>query len=401
MGTAEEEPTGAVPKQGAPGLRPPRGHPRFPLLDGVRGIGVIMVVLTHVAGRTGTYQGFLGDLVARSLWVVAAFFIISGFLLYRPWVAARDSTLRAPTIRGYLVNRALRILPAYWSALLVLSVYPGLPQLAWPFGHAWWAYWGFLAVYIRHWIFGGIGQAWTIDVEITFYLLLPVYVVVADRAYRRYGFAGGLLRERLTLGVLALGSVAFRVLVATPLSHRLVLYTLPSWFAWFAIGMLLALLSVDVERRSHPPRWVRALRSASWVTWVVAFALLVWLAEAFNIPKGFALLLPFSHHQMAAEYVIEGAMSTLVVLPGIFAEDVRGLPQRVLGCRPIAELGVISYGVYIWHSALLGKLYDAGAASWLPGNRFISLLVFGAATSLLAGWASFHFIEAPFLRKKR
>lgn len=401
MGTAAPEPVGTALKQGAPGLRPPRGNPRFPLLDGIRGIGVIMVFLTHVAGRTGTYQGFAGDLVARSLWVVAAFFIVSGFLLYRPWVAARDSTLRAPAIRAYLVNRALRILPGYWSALLVLSIYPGLPQLAWPFGHSWWAYWGCLAVYSRHWIFGGIGQAWTVDIEISFYLLLPVYVIAADRAFRRYGFTGGLLRERIALGVLAIGSVVFRVLVATPLSHRLVLYTLPSWFAWFAIGMLLALLSVDVERRSRPPRWVRALRSASWVTWVLAFALLAWLAEAFNVPKGFALLLVFTHRQMAAEYVIEGAMATLLVLPAIFAADVGGLPQRILGSRPIAGMGVISYSVYIWHSALLEKLADAGAASWLPGNRFISLMVFGAAASLLAGWASFHFIEAPFLRRKR
>lgn len=113
----------------------------------MRGLGVLLVFLTHVEGYTGKFHGLLGAMLARSLWVVCGFFIISGFLLYRPWVAARVADdLLAPSVTAYLTNRALRILPGYWAALLILAIFPGLPQLSWPFGHDWWAYWGLVQV---------------------------------------------------------------------------------------------------------------------------------------------------------------------------------------------------------------------------------------------------------------
>ncbi|MHB8656959.1 MAG: acyltransferase family protein [Solirubrobacteraceae bacterium] len=383
------------------GLRPPAGHPRFRLLDSVRGFSVLLVILTHVAGYTHAFHGLAGLVLARSLWVVAGFFMISGFLLYRPWVAARVIDVRAPTTADYLTNRAMRILPGFWAALLLLAIWPGLPQLSWPFGHNWWAYWGLIQVYRTHWIFGGIGQAWTVCIEATFYISLPVWVYLAKGAARRAGFVVGMRVELVALAVLAALSTVFRVLFAIQLDHRIALYTLPSFFAWFAIGMALALIDVDIRRRERRPQWVVLLRRNAWLSWVVAAGLLIWVSKGFGIPVGFALLAPFSHRQMLAEYVLEAGVALCVLLPAIFAEDAAGIPQRVLASWPLQQLGAISYGVYLWHSAILAELFKLGAQSWLPGGRFLSLAIIGVPPSLLLGWLSYRFVERPFLLRKR
>ena len=72
------------------------------------------------------------------------FFAISGFLLYRPWVAARAHGRPLPHTARYARRRALRILPAYWFALTVLAIFPGITGA---FTGDWWRYYFFLQLY--------------------------------------------------------------------------------------------------------------------------------------------------------------------------------------------------------------------------------------------------------------
>src|SRR3954447_4142642 len=108
-------------------VAPPPRHPRFPLIDGTRAIAVLAVVVVHsaVAGEA-TGSSLSGRLLAHLNVGVAIFFVISGFLLYRPFIAHRSGGARAPAVGEYGKRRALRIFPAYWLALLVLTVLPGL-----------------------------------------------------------------------------------------------------------------------------------------------------------------------------------------------------------------------------------------------------------------------------------
>src|SRR5919106_3179955 len=113
-----------------PVVEPPPGNPRFPLFDSIRGIAVLMVVAVHGGYISGAAQGaWYGDLLARLEFCLPVFFLVSAFLLYRPFVAARIHERRPPSARGFFRARALRILPAYWLALTLLGLYPGLPQL--------------------------------------------------------------------------------------------------------------------------------------------------------------------------------------------------------------------------------------------------------------------------------
>ena len=100
--------------------------PYEPALDGVRALAALAVLVTHVAFTTGAYgAGLPGALLARLDVGVPLFFVLSGYLLYRPHARARVGGRPALPARAYLLRRAARILPAY--LLVVLVVFTVLP----------------------------------------------------------------------------------------------------------------------------------------------------------------------------------------------------------------------------------------------------------------------------------
>jgi len=144
----------------------------FPLIDSVRAIAALSVLVFHVAQVTGTGESrSWGGYLMRLNVGVTLFFIISAFLLYRPFVAARLGVGPPVSVRRYLRSRALRILPAYWFALAVLMLVPG--ALVGVDARHWWIYFGFLQVYDVHRIVLGISPAWSLSTEVAFYLFLP------------------------------------------------------------------------------------------------------------------------------------------------------------------------------------------------------------------------------------
>jgi len=121
-------------------VAPPPGNPRFPLFDSLRAIAALSVLVYHVGllAQIDFSSGY-GRLLADLNVGVTIFFLISGFLLYRPYVAARHGGSPAPRLADYARRRALRILPAYWLALTVLAITPGLGEV---FGPDWFVYYG-------------------------------------------------------------------------------------------------------------------------------------------------------------------------------------------------------------------------------------------------------------------
>jgi peptidoglycan/LPS O-acetylase OafA/YrhL len=110
----------------SPVLTPSPGNPRFPLLDATRAIAALSIVAYHVAFfARATEHGVSGALLSRLGVGVTIFFVISGFVLYRPMVRARWDGEPPRPLRDYASRRALRIVPAYWLALTVLAIYPG------------------------------------------------------------------------------------------------------------------------------------------------------------------------------------------------------------------------------------------------------------------------------------
>jgi peptidoglycan/LPS O-acetylase OafA/YrhL len=228
----------------SPAVAPPPGNPRFALFDSLRAIAVLGVITFHVFSLSGAIaRPVVGDAaVLLGVEGPLLFFVISGFLLYRPYVAARAEGRPAPSITRYARRRALRILPAYWVALTVLAVFPGVVGV---FTSDWWRYYLFAQLYSRDTVGGGIPVAWTLCVEASFYVLLPLWALAVRRL-------------RLELGALALvaaAGIAIQVAAARNAVSDLLATTVLGQCTWLALGM---------ARRARCAWWSITRACAGW-----------------------------------------------------------------------------------------------------------------------------------------
>src|SRR3954447_8477071 len=204
----EERPGTPVPEAAPDALRPPPGNPRFPLVDGLRAVAALTVLVGHTSFMSGfNGNSVFGPVVSRFDLGVALFFVISGFLLYRPFVAARLERRPAPRVLRYARRRVLRIVPAYWLALTCLAIWPGLRGDV--FGH-WYIYYFFLQNLSLQYIQGGITATWSLCVEVQFYILLPFYALGVFALMRRLPIRTQMAVELVLLLSLAAASEAAR-----------------------------------------------------------------------------------------------------------------------------------------------------------------------------------------------
>ncbi len=160
-------------------------------MDGLRALAVLAVVGVHAALMGGAFGGSLPSRLLAHLNVgVTIFFVISGFLLYRPMIAHRAGGAAPPATREFFKRRFLRIYPAYWLAVTVLLLIPAVSSVA---GGNWWPMYALLhtlPVYngarcVDGVFTCGLAQTWSLVVEVTFYAVLPVYALLLARLTRR------------------------------------------------------------------------------------------------------------------------------------------------------------------------------------------------------------------------
>ncbi len=371
MATVASSPAG-VPAAAPPALAPPPGQPRFPHVDAVRALAALGVVAVHVAAFSGlTATSPVGAFTARLDVGVAIFFCLSGFLLYRPYVATARAGRPPARLRDYARRRVLRILPAYWLALAVLAIWPGLHLTG-----GWWRYPLFLQAYDPHTVLGGIPPAWTLCVEVTFYALLPLYALALR------GARGAVAVELGVLGVLSIAVLALRTGLHHDGGAHTTAGTLPGLFDWFAVGMGLAVLSAAGRL---PAR-------ASWAWWAAAAGLFALVAVGIGAPRVYDER-AWSGASWLVAHVLYALIAACVVLPAVAARDARG-PRRVLSTRALAGLGLISYGVFLWHYPLLAELRDHGVDGWL------ALAAAGLPLTIAFAAASYRLVERPLLAHK-
>jgi peptidoglycan/LPS O-acetylase OafA/YrhL len=379
-------------------------HRRFPLVDSLRGFAALSIVAYHAVGF---YGGALRDdaavrpYVARLESGVVVFLLISGFLLYRPFVLANLRGGR-PDVPAYAWRRALRIVPAYWVALLIGAVVLSLPGVLTPHGVV--TYFGFLQIYRASTIGGGDAPAWTIGLELSFYAFLPLWALGMRAVARRR--ANGVLRLELAgAAFLLVFSVAYKLaLFATGAVHAPgtgplpALVVLPGYLDEFALGMGLAVVAVWLEDRPAPGP-IRLIARRPELSWLVALAAFLLAA------RGIGLTGDPAEHYTAASYLarnlLYGVLALGLLAPAVFG-GARGDPlRRALGARPLIWLGLVSYGIYLWHWLVLLQLSDWGLASVTGVHPY---LLWGGATAALTialGAASFYLVERPAMSLRR
>ncbi|MFZ1993579.1 MAG: acyltransferase [Solirubrobacteraceae bacterium] len=392
---------------------------RFPLVDSLRAIAALSVLLTHTAvaaGVSGNPHSALSPYAQRLDVGVAIFFLISGLLLYRPFVAARFRGRRTPVAGPYAWRRFLRIAPAYWLALTVTALWVGTSayELGVFSASGFPTYYLLLQTYRGQTLSGGLVQAWTLTIEITFYAFLPLYAWAMTRVAGRPARAGradrggpdprSVLRsEVIGLVVLVIVSEAWKAVVLGGQSPHQVVITpaldaLPSFLDQFALGMGLAVASAWIEQSGSTPRWVRRFDRAPVLSWVFAAVAFYVVSKRIGIsPRFFA---PMGRWQYLGREWLYAAVAFGLLLPAVIGEQTRGLPRRVLSLRVLAWLGLISYGLYLWQTTALAQLqrWNFGTHSiihpwvwWSAGTL--------AMTAAIAA-ASYYLLERPLLSLK-
>jgi peptidoglycan/LPS O-acetylase OafA/YrhL len=378
-------------------VAPPPGHPRFPHLDGVRALAVASVFLVHQYQIIGSNAHDPWGVVTARLGVgVPIFFILSAFLLYRPFLAAWRGHAPPIRVRDYARRRALRILPGYWVALTVCALTVGLVDV---FSNHWWAYYGFLQVYDEHTYFLGLGAAWSLCAEVAFYAVLPLYVLARTRKAPAPGL-GWARRELAALGAIACLGLLIRALLKADGRHLGLTGSLAGTADWFAIGLAFAVLSVAVAEGLDLGR-ARLLRRPNmcWALAGGAFAAtcaigLPRTSRASGWPGGYTLA------QFMAEHVLYAIVAALLVAPAIFAAEVASVPGRILGGRVARWLGIVSFGVFLYHVPVQEWLQRHGTARGLPGSVAIDVLAISVPVTLALATLSYFLVERPAMRWK-
>jgi peptidoglycan/LPS O-acetylase OafA/YrhL len=373
---------------------------RFPLLNSVRAIAALSVLLFHAVGIYGGALSHPGRaLVARMEVGVVIFLVVSGFLLYRPFVIDHLRGEASTPVRAYAWRRVLRVVPAYWVALALATVlvpYHGVLTLT---GAP--TYFGFAQIYRGATLGGGDPPAWTLGLEVTFYAMLPLWAM-AVRALPARTLSG---RLRLQLGCvfgLWLFSMVYKAVLfetglvsVIPGSPLPALVTLPGYLDEFALGMGLAVASAWIETAgAGDPPWVRLLGRRPGLSW--AFAAAAYLLVSLGIGLTGDPAQAYTPTQYLTRNVLYGAVAVGVLAPAVFADDRGGVVRRVLANRCLLWLGLISYGIYVWHSPLLTRLLywhygQSGSVLW----RYVQWGVVPLLGSVALGAASYYLVERP------
>jgi peptidoglycan/LPS O-acetylase OafA/YrhL len=376
---------------------------RFPLFDGLRAVAALSVVGFHAA-----YFARVGDplrVYTAHLDVgVTIFFLISGFLLYRPFVRARMCDEPVPATGAYAWRRFLRIVPAYWVALTVVTVWLSLPDV---FGPKAPIFYGFAQIYDAHTGLGGISQAWTLCVEVTFYAFLPLWALAMRRLPGR-GDPDRVARQEVAgLALLFALSLAYKVWAlrqTTPiaLDSGPYLQPLPNFLDQFALGMGLAVLTVWSQSRGPrpEPRLLALVRRWPSVPFLVAIAA-CWAVSTQSGLTGVLLPQDYPPRRFLARHELYSLIAIGVVLPAVFATPGRGVAGRLLANRVVRWLGLVSFSIYLYHLAVVTQLDDWLEIGGSAELRMAVLFALGGAGSAAIAAISYYAVERPALSLKR
>jgi len=368
------------------------GHLReehFAFADALRAVAILLVVLTHVplpVARDAEFQRAFGG------WGVDAFFVLSGFLLGKPYLEAILRLRPMPDAALYLRRRFLRIWPAYAVVVVASATVEkicqcsgqrtGLRDVA--------AHLAMIHNLFPAYVWGaGNAALWTMAVDAQFYVVLPVAALVLYRvtdsdAGRTTRITVGVLLAAIALSVAwRLISPAFFPAVDIVPTIDVVQRGLPGMFFCFACGMLLALARVSKFRPSAAV--ARGLGLSG-----VAVA-------------GILLAVPYILADPTAAVIdVLGTISvSLIILswPNLDAAPLR----RVIESEAVAIVAAHAYALYLVHYPIIGMLASILESLHVHAGTvtFTALLALSFVPAAAIAASLLHrFVEQPFLTLK-
>jgi peptidoglycan/LPS O-acetylase OafA/YrhL len=356
--------------------KPPGGQ-HMPQLDGLRTLAVGAVMWSH---WMGPYQlGFEWGLIGVNLFFVLSGFLITGILL-ESRAAAAGAAGRWFAIRQFCVRRVLRIFPLFYMTLALLAlvgVRPIRQTLLWHLCYLSNVY------FFRHGAWqlatSNISHFWSLAVEEQFYLVWP-YLMIFLPARR--------LRP-VVLGLIVLAPV-YRLIMGLVLPENGLAFVLTiGCLDALGIGALLA----HAQRSARSSRW----EAGALARWLLRLGFPAWVAiEVLNRVH----LVPGPMLQMRQTFL--DMILGWLILNG--AKGFKGWFGRFLQWSPMAYLGKISYGLYVFHNLtpyavffLVRDLHAPAVLLTVPWIHRLSLLALTISLAAL----SWHLYEKPLNDLKR
>jgi len=176
-------------------------------------------------------------------------------------------------------------------------------------------------------------------------------------------------------------------------------FWLPANLDLFALGMGLAVVRAWSEARDEPVPILERIGRVDWLWWLLAA--LCFHAVTFWIGLPDRLVLVLGGKAFARE-LLYSLTALFLLIPAVFGPQHRGVVRRFLQVGPMVYLGMISYGIYLWHQAFIDKVHQWGGWSHnpLPNGPFLETLIPALALTILVATASWYLVEAPLLRRK-
>lgn len=360
----------------------------YPQLEGLRAVASLGVLTTHVAFQTrATQWPVIGEILGRLDLAVALFFALSGFLLWRPYAEAAWSDdaehARRPGVARYLRHRFVRIWPAY--ALVVVVVLLLLPEARGASVTVWLANLSLTQVFVPLTLAPGLTQMWSLSVEVAFYALLPLFGLALFRvrgvaADRRIPILFG-------LAVLSFGWTWITRLLSLPDGVEARNW-IPGYLSWFIAGLLLTevVSALAVGRRVPTSRVVvlSANRPLMLAVFVVAYGL---ACTPIAGPVGLGEM---THGTYVVKMAL-GAVAAYAVLAPLVLSDG---PFGFLDSAVMNALGRWSYGIFIWHLAVLAIVFGLFGIPMFAGH-FVTVWLLTVVLTIAVSAASYAFVEEP------
>jgi peptidoglycan/LPS O-acetylase OafA/YrhL len=379
-------------------------------IEGLRAFAAGAIVVLHAfsipaAAGLIAYPGWLFVTTIPLTDGVTLFFVLSGFLLWRPFASAVASGRDLPSLGRYARNRVVRILPAYWAVLavsaLVLQSVRVVPVSAHPLA-------GALhdpvllvkdALLVQELSPGtlssGIEPAWSLAVEVTFYVLLPLLGLLAawlaTRAASRRGRLAAALAPAALLVLVALaGKLVATLILPGPEGafrntwHSVLDRSFLTHADLFAAGMLVAVLRVEYEHgRFELSGRLRMITSCTLV---------------YAAPLGFICYFAVPHYigEPLTALLFAVLVARVVTSP---AGEERSALVRLLERRPLVAAGTASYSAFLWSFPVTVFLTQHGLV--LKGQALWHVPVnYAIVVSVVAGPSTITYlvVERPALR---
>jgi peptidoglycan/LPS O-acetylase OafA/YrhL len=349
---------------------------RVASLTGVRAVAALLVVGTHAAYTTGKYtHGYWGLVGSRMEIGVPIFFVLSGYLLFRPWVKSAATGGPPPSLSRYAWHRVRRIMPPYVLTVLFAYVLYHYREAGPNPGHTWLGLARNLTLtqiycdgYLGKYLHQGLTQMWSLAVEASFYVLLPLlaYLLLVLMCRRQW-------QPKLVLAALAglvLISPAWLVLVHTdhwfPDGARL---WLPTYLAWFLAGMMLTVLQE------------MGVRGYGFVA--IPLATISYFIVSTPI-AGAPTTSPATLSEALFKTCFYAVIAALAVAPLALGDH--GWYSLLLASRPMVWLGEISYEIFLIHLITMEFAMDYVVGARVYTGPMLNLFVATLALTIPLAW---------------